>query len=173
MKEKTQKEQMEDLVKRPIPRKRVGIIHLNMVRDGHCLYGFRRLRDARSAADMVRPIVRQADREMVLVLSLNTQLEPLAVEIAAVGGLSSCYVDIRNIFKHAVLNNAAYISCFHNHLSGHIQPSREDRLLTARIRESGRLLGIPLLDHIIIGECDYYSFRESGDLADDLPDEAA
>ena len=110
MKEKTQKEQMEDLVKRPIPRKRVGIIHLNMVRDGHCLYGFRRLRDARSAADMVRPIVRQADREMVLVLSLNTQLEPLAVEIAAVGGLSSCYVDIRNIFKHAVLNNAAYIS---------------------------------------------------------------
>ena len=46
MKEKTQKEQMEDLVKRPIPRKRVGIIHLNMVRDGHCLYGFWRLRDA-------------------------------------------------------------------------------------------------------------------------------
>ena len=173
MREKTQKEKLEDLMKRPIPRKWVGIVHLNMVKEGRGLYGMKRFCSPEDAVDLVRPMLKQADRELFLVVSMDRKLEPLAIEIAAVGGLSSCYVDIRNIFKHALLNNAAYISCFHNHLSGHIQPSREDRLLTARIRESGRLLGIPLLDHIIIGECDYYSFRESGDLADDLPDEAA
>ena len=173
MKRKTQKEQMEDLWKRPIPRKWVGIIHLNMIKDGRCLYGFQRLKNAGLAAEMVKPMIQRADREMMLVLSLNKKLEPMAVEIAAVGGVSDCYVDVRSIFKHAVLNNAAYVICFHNHLSGYPEPSRDDRLLTRRLTEAGQVLGIPLLDHLVIGEESYYSFRENGELDEGLPDEAA
>ena len=58
-----------------------------------------------------------ADREMVL-------------EIAAVGGVSSCYLDLKSIFKHALLNNASYIVCFHNHVSGYAEPSDADKILT-------------------------------------------
>lgn len=68
-----------------------------------------------------------------------------------------------HIFKHAILNNGAYIICFHNHPSGDIQPSQEDIKLTRRIEECGRILGIQLVDHIILGgEGNYYSFSSQG-----------
>lgn len=105
---------------------------------------------------------------MMLVLSLNGRLEPQAVEIAAVEGVSSCSVDIRSIFKHALLSNAEYVICFHNHPSGDPEPSREDELLTGRIRSAGELLGMELVDHIILGEGNaYYSFRDHGRLSGD------
>ena len=105
---------------------------------------------------------------MVLVLSLNGRLEPQAVEIAAVGGISSCSVDIRSLFKHALLNNAEFVICVHNHPSGDPGPSREDEEITGRIRSAGALLGIELVDHIILGEGDaYYSFRDHGWLCGD------
>ncbi|SEU22780.1 JAB domain-containing protein [Enterocloster lavalensis] len=110
---------------------------------------------------------------MVLVLSLNTKLEPQAIEIAAVGGLNSCVVDVKNIFKHSNLNNAAYVACIHNHPSGDAEPSREDVLLTQKISAAGKILGLPLLDHIIVGEYGYYSFKEQGKLEQVLPDDAA
>ena len=98
------------------------------------------------AVELVRPLFDMADREMVVVMSLSTKLD-LALEVAAVGGINACSVDIRDIFKHSLLNNAAYVVCFHNHPSGDPEPSQEDKLLTKRIEDSGRLLGIPLIDH--------------------------
>ena len=173
MREKTQKEQLEDLIKRPIPRQRIGIIHLNMIREGRALYGLKRFSSAQTAVDMIRPLLKQADREMVLVLSMNPRLEPMALEIVAVGGIDSCYVDVRNLFKHSLLNNATSIICFHNHPSGDESPSRDDRAMTRRISEAGKILDISLLDHIVIGEYGYYSFREHGDLMDIVSDEIA
>lgn len=108
-----QEKQLEGMMKRPIPKKKVGIIHLEMVRESRILYGMRRFSQPDEAVDMVRPLFAMADRELMLVMSLNTKLEPMAVEIAAVGGLNVCSVDVRNLFKHALLNNAAYIICFH------------------------------------------------------------
>ena len=161
MNQKSKNEIIEDMMRRPIPRKKVGLVRLQMVKEGRTLYGMHRFTDPAQAAEMVRPLFDMADREMVLVLSLNTILEPMALEIAVVGGLNSCTIDCRDIFKHAVLNNAAFIMCFHNHPSGNPQPSEEDRRLTVRIEESGRILGISLLDHIIVGEdLKYYSFKE-------------
>ena len=107
MRKRTQEERILDMIKRPVPRKRVGIVHLEMVRERRTLYGMKRFQNPREAAEMVRPLCEKADREMVLVLSLNGRLEPQAVEIAAVGGISSCNVDIRSLFKHALLNNAS------------------------------------------------------------------
>nr|WP_313120027.1 JAB domain-containing protein [Proteiniclasticum ruminis] len=70
----------------------------------------------------------------------------------------------REVFKAAVLSNAASIILFHNHPSGDPAPSSEDQTATERIRDCGRLMGIDLLDHIIIGENTYYSMREKGDI---------
>ena len=91
-------------------------------------------------------------------------LEPMAVEIVAVGGVDSCAVDVKNIFKHALLNNASYIICFHNHPSGYTLPSREDEKFTERLVTAGRILNLPMIDHIIVGDDDFYSFRENGKL---------
>ena len=160
---RTQEERILDMMKLPVPRKRVGIVHLEMVRESRTLYVMKRFQNPKDAAELVRPLCEKSDREMMLVLSLNGRLEPQAVEIAAVGGVSSCCVDIRSIFKHALLSNAEYVICFHNHPSGDPEPSREDELLTGRIRSAGELLGMELVDHIILGEGNaYYSSETMG-----------
>lgn len=173
MKNNTQKEQLEGMMKRPIPKKKVGIIHLQMVKESRILYGMNRFTRPDEAVRMVRPLFEMADRELMTVLSLNTKMEPSAIEIASVGGLNVCSVDIRDIFKHAILSNAAFVICFHNHPSGDPEPSLSDRQVTDRMKKSGDLLGIPLIDHIIIGENDFYSFREHSQIENILPDDAA
>ncbi len=173
MKNNVQKEQLESMMKRPIPKKKVGIIHLQMIRESRTLYGMYHFSQPREAVEMVRPLFAMADREMMLVMSLNTKLEPMAVEIVAVGGLNACSVDSRDIFKHAVLNNAAFIVCFHNHPTGHPEPSHPDRQTTIRLEKAGKILGIPLIDHIIIGEYGFYSFQEHGYIQSTLPNDAA
>ena len=159
----TQEERIRGMMERPIPKKKIGIVHLEMIRERRTLYGMERFSNPREAAEMVRPLFERADRELLLVLSLDNKLAPMALEIAAVGVLNSCCVDIRSIFKHAIVNNGAYVICFHNHPSGDCSPSGEDRRITQRIAESGRLLGIPLVDHIIIGAGgEYQSLAELG-----------
>lgn len=173
MRKTTQEEQMNSLLKRPIPKKKVGIVHLQMVKESRVLYGMKRFTEPSEGVEMVRPLFEKAAREMVLVLSLNTKLEPQAAEVVAVGGISQCFVDIRDLFKHAILNGASFIVCFHNHPSGYPEPSREDRQLTRNIQEAGKILGVPLIDHIILGEDDFFSFREHGEIVSTLPDDAA
>lgn len=116
------------------------------------------------AASTVRPLFEKADREMMVVISLDAKNTPIAVEIVAVGGIDNCVVDVRNIFKHAVISNASNIICFHNHPSGIPEPSEDDKAITRRIKEAGILLGIPLIDHIIIGDDTYYSLEEHREL---------
>lgn len=156
-------DQIISMMKRPIPRKKVGIVKLKMIREKEALYSSGRFHDARTAAELVRPVFALADREMLVVLSLDAVLVPIAMEIVAVGGVCSCNVDTRDIFKHAVLSNAVKIICFHNHPSGNLEASREDSLVTRQIKDAGKLLGIELIDHIIIGLDDaYISFKEKG-----------
>lgn len=165
MKNDTSAERLEQMMKRPIPKKKVGIVKLQMVKEGRSLYGMKRFGSPKEAAEMVEPLFTMADREMFLVLSLNTRLEPLALEIAAVGGLNCCGVDMRDIFKHALLNNGAFLICMHNHPSGDAKPSEEDVRMTRRLEKAGKLLGIPLVDHIIVGEQgEWFSFKEEGRL---------
>lgn len=159
-----QERQMENMMKKPVPGKKVGIIHLQMVREEKYLYGMGRFSKAEEAVEMVNPLLMMSDRETMVVMSLTVNMEPLALEIVAVGGTTSCQIGIGNIFKHALLNNAARIVCFHNHPSGDPAPSGEDRLFTRRVQKAGDLLGIELTDHIIIGHRKFYSFHEHGEL---------
>lgn len=163
MRKQTQEQQVISMMQRPIPKKKVGIIKLQMIRESAALYGTERFCKAGEAAEMVGSIFQYADREMMVVMSLDGALTPIAMEIVAVGSLYSCHIDTRDIFKHAVLSNAAKIICFHNHPSGNLEASREDSVITEKIKKAGELLGIELVDHIIIGlDKEYLSFRESG-----------
>lgn len=168
-----QEKKIVDMMKRPSPKKNVSMIRLQMIKEDKTLCGMKCFSSPLEAVEAVRPLFDLADREMVLVISLNTRLEPMAAEVVAVGGINMCSVDMRNIFKHALLNNASYVICFHNHLSGDLKPSGEDQAITGRIRECGKLLGVFLVDHIIVGEAGFYSFKEQGLIDPALPDDAA
>ena len=165
MKKKTKLEELSDMMLRPIPKRKVGVVRLQMVKESTLFYDARNLVDPETAVELVKPLFDMADREMMVVVSLTTKMEPLAVEIAAVGGINACGIDIRDIFKHSILNNAAYVMCFHNHPSGCSEPSYQDELLTKKMEEGGRLLGIQLVDHIIVGGDTFYSFRRNGQIS--------
>lgn len=156
--------QMEELIGNLTVGASVKVIRLQMRQEERTLFGMDKFTSPDKAVDMVLPLFHMADREMMVVMSLNTKLEPIAVEVAAVGDLNGCIVTGREIFKHAVLANAASIICFHNHPSGDPVPSGVDSMVTERLRQAGDILGIPLKDHIIVGNGTYYSFSENGKL---------
>lgn len=81
-----------------------------------------------------------------------------------IGTLSGSVVHPREIFKEAVINSASSIICVHNHPSGNVTPSLEDKTLTKRIVYLGQVMGIPVIDHIIIGKNNYYSFYENNEI---------
>lgn len=148
--------------------KKVGIVHLEMVKEERSLYGLERFSKPEEIVDMVRPLLERSDREMVVVVSLSIKLEPLAVEVVAIGGLDACTLDVKNIFKHSIMNNAGGIVCIHNHPSGDAGPSGMDEKITEQLCRAGAILSLPLMDHIIIGRDSFYSFRENGKINSDM-----
>lgn len=160
---KEDRKKVVQLFKNPKPKQNVGIVKLQMIREEKALYGTAPFHRPGEAAEMMAPLFQNADREILAVLSLDITMTPIAAEIVAVGGVTGCSVDTRDLFKHAILSNATQILLFHNHPSGRLEPSRDDISVTVRIKEAGDILGIRLLDHIILGlDGTYVSFKESG-----------
>ncbi|MFS0567533.1 JAB domain-containing protein, partial [Brevibacillus invocatus] len=127
------------------------------------LYPQRRIRMASDAAGLFRQFLDATDREAFLLLCLSTKNEPVAIHLVSVGSLDSSIVHPREVFKAAILSNCSSVIVAHNHPSGDPTPSREDIEVTKRLQEAGELLGIPVLDHIILGhEGAYVSLKEKG-----------
>ena len=101
-------------------------------------------------------------QEVFGILILNIKNKIVAAHEISRGTLNSSMVHPREVFKPAVLHNAAAIICFHNHPSGDPEPSKEDIEINNRIKNSGELLGILVYDHIIIGDDRYVSLKERG-----------
>ena len=100
--------------------------------------------------------------EYVYLFAINTTGTILGCFEVSHGTVSCTVVTPREILMKLLLIGAVSFTLAHNHPSGKAEASREDRILTAQLREAGRLLGIKLLDHIVIGDSCYYSFREEG-----------
>ena len=105
-----------------------------------------------------------ADRnsEFFFALTLNGAHELIGRHIVSTGNLNRVYVEPRDVFAEAVKENSAAIIVAHNHPSGSLEPSGEDKAMTERLRKVSRLLNIPLLDHIIFSRKGYFSFLEEG-----------
>ena len=141
----------------------VPIIHLEMVKDAEITYGGMKMENAEEAATLIKKFLGDVDRECLVVCATDIKMKLVHIQLTAMGAINYCPVSISDIFKVALLSNAANILLFHNHPSGDVTPSEDDIQVTKRVMEAGKLLGIPLLDHIILGEGDsFYSFRESG-----------
>ena len=142
----------------------VPLVRLTMVKEKELPYGVKRINEPELVAELAGQILKDADREYLLVISVDARSKPLAVEVVSIGTVNVSLAEPREIFKHSILNNAAGIILVHNHPSGDCEPSREDRRLTKRIEKCGELLGIEMYDHAIIGD-GYYSFRGSRGIA--------
>jgi DNA repair protein RadC len=108
------------------------------------------------------PALGHLKKEIFMVLLLNSANILLRDLRISEGTLNASLVHPREVFQHAIVEPAASILLVHNHPSGEIQPSREDKNITRRLIESGKLLDIPVLDHIIISSEGYFSFKEEG-----------
>lgn len=106
--------------------------------------------------------MRFLDKECFKAALLNTKNRVLKVVEVSTGSLSSSVVHPRELYKFAIKCSAASIVVVHNHPSGDPSPSKEDIYLTQRLSEAGKILGIELLDHLVIGDGSYVSFKEKG-----------
>jgi len=112
---------------------------------------------------LLRGRIANLDRENFVVVLLNTKNEVIESPLVSVGTLSAALVHPREVFKPAIRASAASVILAHNHPSGKVEPSREDREVTGRLVESAEILGIEVLDHVILGD-GFYSMKEHGKL---------
>jgi len=103
-------------------------------------------------------------QEHFLVVTLGGTQNVIRVHLVSVGILTRTLVHPREIFYRAIKDNSNSIILVHNHPSGDLAPSREDKDATERLVKAGKLMGIEVLDHLIISKAEYYSFREMGDM---------
>lgn len=115
------------------------------------------------AAKLFRQFLGDVPEEHFVLAVLDSRRRVIGVSEVSVGTLSASLVHPREVFRAAILLNGAAVVVCHNHPSGDSSPSSEDRDVTRRLQRAGELLGIPVADHVVLGEGgSYYSFRERG-----------
>jgi len=114
------------------------------------------------AYHLLNTYIGEADREHFVVLLLDTRNVVRGIHTVSIGSLNASCVHPREVFKAAILTNAAAVIVGHNHPSGNPIPSHEDIALTERLVQAGELLGIPVLDHLVLGDQAYISLQERG-----------
>ncbi|WP_184403499.1 RadC family protein [Geomicrobium halophilum] len=120
------------------------------------------IRTPEDVSDYVMEEMRFLSQEHFVAIYLNTKNQVLHKKTIFIGSLNASIVHPREVFKEALRRSAASIVCLHNHPSGDPAPSKEDSEVTKRLVECGKILGIDVLDHIIIGDLQYASLRELG-----------
>ncbi len=117
---------------------------------------------SQSAFDTIYPHLGDLNHEEFWVIFLNRANAVIGKQNISKGGVSGTVVDPKVVFKMAVQFPASGIILAHNHPSGNLKPSQADHQLTRKLKEAGKALDIPVLDHLIIGERDYFSFVDEG-----------
>lgn len=121
------------------------------------------LTSSKMVYDYIRAGLENKDSELFISILLSTSLVPLGVNLVAIGGLNSAGVRPREVFKAAIIASASCIILAHNHPSGNSVPSQDDINVTKRMIKAGKILGIKIQDHIIVGRDCYYSMQDNED----------
>lgn len=146
---------------------RVNFLSMKQVKEKAGLYNLEdfTVRSPEDCAQAIQTLLHLEDApaERFGILTLNTKNKIVGVHVLYMGSLNASIVHPREVFQAALLNNAASFICFHNHPSGDPTPSREDIEVTKRLAEAGKIMGIDLLDHIIVGDGKrFVSLKEKG-----------
>ena len=141
---------------------RIPRIRYSMVRESYADSPIKRISNSKDLVEFLHAQLDDWDREAFLVVHLDSKNQIIDIHIASIGSLSTSIVHPREVWCYAVRNQAAAVLFAHNHPSGDPAPSREDRECTSRLIQSGKILGIRVLDHIVLGFNDYFSFADAG-----------
>jgi len=117
---------------------------------------------ADDAARLVMEDLRYQEQECLVAIFLDIRHQVIRVQTVSVGTLTGSMARPREIFKEALAHGSANLIICHNHPSGDPTPSQEDLALTQRLKQAGELMGVPLLDHLVIGNGRYVSLKEAG-----------
>lgn len=120
------------------------------------------INNPKSVYELVKRKIFNKSKEHLLLIILDTRNKVISISNVSTGILNSNLVHPREVYKEAIHHNAASIIIAHNHPSGNPEPSEEDKDITNRLVEAGKIVGINVLDHIIIGKDSYFSFKEKG-----------
>jgi DNA repair protein RadC len=120
------------------------------------------LGDPDSVAGLIVPLIGAADREHCLAVLLDTKHRVLSTVTVSIGSLDHTFMSPREIMRDALLANAAACVLAHNHPSGDPEPSRDDERVTRRLVEAGRLVGVEVLDHLVVGGGRWISLARRG-----------
>ncbi len=118
------------------------------------------IRMSSQAARLLKPCIAQLDHEELWGLFLNQENRLISIEMLTKGSLDATIIDARTILRRSLLNNASKVIVAHNHPSGNPAPSQMDIEQTRKVRTACKVLDIPLLDHIILAEDNYFSFSD-------------
>ena len=140
----------------------INIYKLKMVKEDTVEYSDTTIESPGDIVRFAREVLEMEEmaEENFIVVCLNTKNKIAGVHTVSIGSLNATIVHPREVFKAALLNNASAIICLHNHPSRDPEPSREDIETTRRLVEAGKIIGIEVIDHVIIGEQRYLSMKE-------------
>jgi DNA repair protein RadC len=137
---------------------RYPIYQCQLVRQTAVTYPYVRMNSSKIAAiaigNIVRGMLENSPNEQFIVVTSDTKMAPIGIHPVTMGTLDASLVHPREVFRHPILCNAAGLFLVHNHPSGDTTPSSEDIAVTQRLREAGKILGINVYDHIIVGHRD-------------------
>ena len=140
----------------------VPITSVRLIREGSLPCSTRVIKTPEDAYTVMRDYFAILPYEAFVVLLLNTKNYILQVSEVSRGSLDSAIVAPREIFQRACLGNAKFLILCHNHPSTIPEPSSEDILLTKKLVDAGKIMDIPIIDHIVFGPTEYVSFKERG-----------
>lgn len=140
---------------------KIDIVKIQMVKDGTIEYGKKQINRPQDLAELGHKFLKNADREMFILVCLNTKNFINCIHVVGIGTLDRAVISGREVMKTALLANAASVACVHNHPSGDVEPSQEDVHLTKTLANCSDLFDIRFLDHVIVADDGRYaSFLE-------------
>jgi len=137
-------------------------IQVSMVKEIHVSNNYYSCSEDVANCEIVENELKNSDREKFICMHFNVKNQIISYEVVSMGSLTCSIVHPREVFKAAILANAASVLFMHNHPSGNFEPSLDDIEITNRLCKAGTILGINILDHLIITTNDYLSFRQKG-----------
>lgn len=143
-------------------KKDLSLVNVRLVKDKKLTAG-KAITSYHDAVELIADELTQHDREAFCVINLTTKGKVINASVVSVGTLDTSVISPREIFKCSILSNASAVILMHNHPSGEVSPSQEDILTTERLIRCGKLLGIEVVDHIIVGENENFLSMRAAD----------
>lgn len=145
---------------------KLDMVSVRLVKDAPVLSGVK-IVSPESAVKALGSVMSEIDREVVAIINLKADGIPINASFVSVGTINAALTEPRELLKASLLSNAANVIMIHNHPSGNLTPSKQDISLTNRMIEVFSLMGMPLLDHVIVGgdNKSFYSMKQKGEVA--------